>query len=186
MSSTLYHPQREAACSVTLSLSRLANSFREIFCFGLIGGSGVVVNLVVFYIAQVLLRYVGFHAEHPVVGLVGTDYSMRYYHVMAFIAFIVANIWNYHLNRMWTFKGKAHMSWLKGLVPFLITGAGALLVSMIFLTLFMHSESPIALSDTILDNSTGLRTKAYWAQGLSTVIAMPINFLVNKIWTFRS
>ena len=26
----------------------------------------------------------------------------------------------------------------------------------------------------------------YWANAISIIVAMPINFVINKLWTFRS
>ena len=49
----------------------------------------------------------------------------------------------------------------------------------------MNPLSPIALSPTIFDDSSGLRTKFYWATAISIIVAMPVNFLVNKLWAFR-
>ena len=60
----------------------------------------------------------------------------------------------------------------------------AFVVSLVFLTLFMNPNSPIGLPDSIFDDSTGLRTKSYWSQGLATLIATPVNYIINKIWTF--
>ena len=75
-------------------------------------------------------------------------------------------------------------SWLRGFFPFLATGALAFAVSLTCMTLLMNPTTPIGLPDHIFDDSSGLRTKSYWAQAISTFIAMPVNFIINKFWTF--
>ncbi|MEX3505404.1 GtrA family protein [Corynebacterium sp. LK2510] len=164
---------------------RLRTSFREFVKFGIVGGSGVVVNLAVFYLVKKLLD-AGFntHEADAVFNLLGTPFNVRWYHVMATIAFVVANVWNYQLNRSWTFRRIPKRPWLKGFIPFLATGVVAFVVSLTLLTLFMNPNSPIALPSEVFDDSTGLRTKSYWAQALATLIAMPVNFIINKYWAF--
>ena len=49
----------------------------------------------------------------------------------------------------------------------------------------MNPESPIALPQDIFDDSTGMRTKAYWGNFIGVIFAVPANFLFNKLWTFR-
>lgn len=164
---------------------RLINSTRQFFRFGLVGGSGVLVNLAVFYLAKKAIEH-GFalHESDVFVNLFGSQFNIRWYHVLSTVAFVVANVWNYQLNRAWTFKGLSTRSWLQGFFPFMATGILAFLVSLVLLTLFMNPDSPIALPDHIFDDSTGLRTKSYWAQALATLIATPVNFIINKLWTF--
>lgn len=58
-------------------------------------------------------------------------------------------------------------------------------MSQVVATLLMNPTSPIALSPVIFDDSSGLRTKFYWASAISIVVAMPVNFIINKVWTFR-
>ena len=52
------------------------------------------------------------------------------------------------------------------------------------MTLLMNPTTPLGLPDSLFDDSTGLRTKSYWAQAISTLVAMPVNFVINKLWTF--
>ena len=52
------------------------------------------------------------------------------------------------------------------------------------MTFLMNPLSPIALPAEVFDDSTGLRTKSYWAQAISTFVAMPVNFVINKFWAF--
>lgn len=164
---------------------RLVASAREFVKFGIVGGSGVLVNFAVFYVAKKLLDSgIGIHESDVFANLAGTKFNIRWYHVLSTIAFVVANTWNYQLNRSWTFRHVPRKSWLSGFFPFLATGVVAFLVSLTCMTLLMNPASPVALSEHIFDDSTGLRTKSYWAQAISTFIAMPVNYVINKFWTF--
>lgn len=152
--------------------------------FGAVGGSGVLVNLIVTVIANKLLPgYQGVAIDLPF-----TEFNIRWYHVITTIAFLVANIWNFQLNRTWTFKSGKHAGWFKEFFPFLATGLVAYVVGQGILTLLLKHGSPLELAALfpILDDSTGLRTPLYWAQMIQIVVTMPINFVVNKLWTFRA
>lgn len=164
---------------------RVTRGFRQFIQFGLVGGSGTVVNLFVAYISKKIAEMQGISEHEPFFNLLGSEYNIRWYHVFATIAFLVANTWNYQLNRSWTFKGSVSRSWLRGYFPFLLSGIWAFIVSQIIITLLMNPTSPIALPADILDDSTGFRTMFYWAQAISIIAAMPINFLLNKLWVFR-
>lgn len=164
---------------------RFVASLREFVKFGIVGGSGVLVNFAVFYLANKLLENgFGLHANDVVTQVLSTRWNVRWYHVLSTIAFVLANTWNYQLNRSWTFRGIPKRSWLSGYFPFLATGVLAFAVSLTCMTLLMNPTSPVGLPDHIFNDSTGLRTKAYWAQAISTFIAMPVNFIINKFWTF--
>ena len=163
---------------------RLATGMREFVKFGIVGGSGVVVNLFIFGVAQKLLEHGGGHEYDALFNLFGTRWNVRWYHALSTLAFIVANVWNYQLNRSWTFRRIPKKPWLRGFIPFLATGVVAFVVSLTLLTLFMNPTSPLALPSDVFDGSSGLRTKSYWAQALATLIAMPVNFIINKFWAF--
>lgn len=167
------------------SALKIVDSAREFIKFGIVGGSGVFVNLAVVYIVTKLLDFGwNVHENEVFFNLFGTRWNIRWYHVIMTIAFVLANTWNYQLNRSWTFKNVPKRSWLRGYFPFLATGVVAFAVSQIVATLLMNPTTPFALPDDIFDNSSGLRTKFYWAAGISTLVAMPVNFIINKLWTF--
>lgn len=164
----------------------MLSTLRQFFMFGVVGGSGTLVNLfVVYVVTKMLAGGAGLVPEDVVVGLPGTPWNIRWYHVIMTIAFVVANTWNYQLNRSWTFRGVTKRSWWRGFFLFLATGFVAFLVSQLAATLMMNPTSPVALPDEVFDNSTGLRTKFYWAAAISVILAMPVNFVINKLWTFR-
>ena len=50
----------------------------------------------------------------------------------------------------------------------------------------MHPLSPLALSPAFFDDSTGFRTRLYWAQLITIAVVTPISFVLNKIWTFSA
>lgn len=166
--------------------ARLRGTARQFLMFGIVGGSGTLVNLAVSVLAKKFAGWSAGISEYDVfLNLLGTEYNIRWFNVFMAVAFLVANTWNYQLNRSWTFRGYSQRSWWRGFFPFLFTGIGAFLVSQVVATLLMNPSSPIALSPELFDDSTGLRTKFYWATAISIIVAMPVNFLVNKFWAFR-
>ncbi|WP_210650697.1 GtrA family protein [Nocardioides sp. SYSU D00065] len=150
--------------------------------FGVVGASGVVVNLLVL----VVLRRLGPHFDDVVVGLAASDFNVRWYHVYSTLAFLVANLSNFQLNRTWTFRSSRAAGWWREYWPFLVVGLGGQLVGLALLTLLMHPHSPVALPTDVLDDSTGLRTRLYWAQLAVIVLVTPLSFVLNKLWTFAA
>jgi putative flippase GtrA len=150
--------------------------------FGLVGASGVVVNMA----TLVLVKKLGPHFDNVFVGIPATEFNIRWYHVYSTVAFLVANLWNFQLNRRWTFQSAGHAGWWKEYWPFLAVGALGQLVGLGLLTLLMHPDSVLALPASILDDSTGLRTRLYWAQLIVILVVTPVSFVLNKIWTFAA
>jgi putative flippase GtrA len=81
--------------------------------FGIVGASGVVVNMV----TLIVLRKLGPHFDDAVVGLATTEFNLRWYHVYSTVAFLVANLWNFQLNRTWTFQSSRHAQWWRSTGP---------------------------------------------------------------------
>ncbi|APT84477.1 GtrA family protein [Corynebacterium aquilae] len=154
--------------------------------FGIVGGSGVLVNMAVtIIVTKIILWTAGIVPKDAFFNLLGSQFHVRWYHVIVTIAFLVANTWNYQLNRMWTFKADNRRSWWREFFPFLTTGIGSFLLSQIVITLLMNPTSPLHLPADIFDDSSGVRNMFYWATLISIVVAMPVNFIVNRLWTFR-
>ena len=86
-----------------LVLVRHRRNFILLARFAVVGLSGVVVNMLVLIVANKL----GPAHEQAIVGLPFSDFNVRWYHVYSTIAFLVANLWNFQLNRSWTFKTAA-------------------------------------------------------------------------------
>ena len=59
---------------------RMANGLREFIKFGLVGGSGVVVNLAVFYVAKKSLEAgLDLHEADALMSIPGTRFNIRWY-----------------------------------------------------------------------------------------------------------
>jgi putative flippase GtrA len=116
--------------------------------FGLVGGVGFIVNLVVYSLFV-----------HPI----GVDYR-----VANIAAWLVAVLNNFVLNRHWTFDartGKAHSQAIRFLLVSLVAEGFSLLL----LTLFVEVAGVAKIP----------------AQALAVAASMPLNFLGNKLWSFR-
>ncbi len=97
---------------------------------------------------------------HPI----GVDY-----HVAAVAAWLVAVLNNFVLNRHWTFdarEGQVHFQALR----FLVVSGGAFIVSLLLLTLLVEDAGMAKVA----------------AQALAVAAATPLNFLGNKLWSFRA
>ncbi len=150
--------------------------------FAVVGGTGVVVNLAVL----VLVKRMGPQPEQAMFGIPLTAFHVRWYHGYSTVAFLVANLWNFQLNRMWTFRSTQHARWWKEYWPFLAVGLLGQAIGLVLLTLLMHHGSPIALPTDPLDDTSGLRTRLYWAQLIVIMVVTPLSFVLNKIWTFAA
>lgn len=162
---------------------RYAHVGRQFIKFGLVGGAGVVVNMVV---AIVMNKLNGgtINAQNVLFAIPGTPFNFRFTTLVWIVAFMVANLFNFQLNRHWTFTGK-RAPWLKEFLPFLAVGSAAALAGIFIKLGFTNPTSPFYLPEPWFHENAGLRSREYWAQLFTIVITMPINFLVNKLWTFR-
>lgn len=172
--------------SVETTGRRNRRNLGQFLMFGMVGGSGIVVNLAVTVVGKRILP----HYKAVALDLPLTVFNIRWYHLIGTAAFLVANTWNYELNRRVTFKarGRGARSWWRGLGNFMGIGAVAFAVGMAIQTGLLKPESPICLERHFrwMDDSSGLRTALYWATLIQIALTMPINFIVNKLWTFRA
>ncbi|HEX5919948.1 MAG TPA: GtrA family protein [Nocardioides sp.] len=150
--------------------------------FGVVGASGVVVNL----LTLVVLRRFGPHFDDAVVALGSSGFNLRWYHVFSTIAFLVANLSNFQLNRTWTFKSNLAAPWWREYWPFLAVGLAVQVIGLALLTLLMHPGSPVSLPSDVFDDSSGLRNRLYWSQLIVIVVVTPLSFVLNKLWTFAA
>src|SRR6478609_8339020 len=150
--------------------------------FGVVGVSGVLFNP----LPLVVLRRLGPPFDDAVVALGTTGFNLRWYHVFSTIAFLVANLSNFQLNRTWTFRSNLAAPWWREYVPFLVVGLACQVVGLAVLTLLMHPGSPISLPTDVFDDSTGLRNRLYWSQLIVIVLVTPLSFVLNKLWTFAA
>jgi putative flippase GtrA len=90
-----------------------------------------------------------------------------HYNLAAFFSFLVAVTNNYTWNRIWTFRGqRGHIAY---------QGIRFLIVSLIAL----------AANETLLTAFVALGMGKIVAQAVAVVLVMPINFVGNKLWSFR-
>jgi len=90
-----------------------------------------------------------------------------HYNVAAAISFLVAVTNNYTWNRLWTFRGQRGHVGYQGL-RFLVVSLLALAANEVLLTLFVAAGVGKVL-----------------AQAIAIVLVTPINFVGNKLWSFR-
>jgi dolichol-phosphate mannosyltransferase len=129
------------------SAARQPANWVQLFKFGLVGGSGYLINLAVF---AVLAGNLGIHHMVAAVG-----------------AFAVAVSNNFLWNRYWTFG--------PGDGPAGFQAARFFAVSLASLALNL-----VVLEALVASGSVGELA----AQAIAVAVAMPFNFLGNKLWTF--
>ena len=137
--------------------TRRAGNWVQLFQFGLVGLSGYVVNLTVF---AVLTGAGLFFRE-------GSDGLGLHYIPAAVIAFCVAVSNNFLWNRLWTFDARHGHAGFQA-ARFLTVSVLALGVNLVALELLVGVAEVEELP----------------AQAMAVAIAMPFNFIGNKIWTF--
>ncbi len=124
--------------------------------FAIVGGAGTLVNLVVLKLT--LTAWAEFNPT--------TSFLVEI--AASALAFLVAVVNNFLLNRWWTFRstGPAHVEFGK----FLTVSLAGLGLNTVAFSLFRgHLELPVLLS-----------------QLLAIGCVLPFNFLFNKFWSFRS
>jgi putative flippase GtrA len=97
-------------------LNRLLHSHHpasQAFRFLAVGGTGLVVNLAV----VVFCNKVGPDPAKIALDLPVIAYNVRWYHVFAIAAFLVANLTNFQLNRSFTFRTSRHRAGRLGPQP---------------------------------------------------------------------
>jgi putative flippase GtrA len=115
-----------------------------------------------------LVGGVGFVINVAVYALCVHELGMDY-HLAAVAAWLVAVINNFVLNRLWTFDaraGRAHFQALR----FLTISLVALGFSLLLLMLLVENAGMAKIP----------------AQALAVAASMPLNFLGNKLWSFRA
>lgn len=181
---TQVNPDPDLAPGASTSKGRkLGSTLLEFVRFGVVGGSGVLVNLIVTYLMTQING--GVQNDNRVIFELPGDYAFRFTVLVWIVAFLIANLWNFQLNRSWTFKRAEKRTWWHEFWPFLLVGSVAALVGMVLKILFTNPTSPIYLPDPPFNDTEGLRARAYWAQLFTILLTMPINYVVNKFWTFR-
>ena len=127
--------------------ARRPASWLQLLKFGIVGGSGYLINLAAF---TLLADNLGVHHLFAAVG-----------------AFCIALANNFLWNRYWTFdSGDGHAGFQAA--RFVTVSVGALVINLVALELLVSGASLGNLS----------------AQAIAVAVAMPFNFVGNKLWTF--
>lgn len=129
------------------SAARRPANWLQLLKFGVVGGSGYLINLAVF---AVLAGSFGIHHTLAAVG-----------------AFCVAVSSNFLWNRYWTFgpgDGPAGFQAAR----FFAVSVASLIINLVVLEALVAGASMGELT----------------AQAIAVAVAMPFNFLGNKLWTF--
>ena len=123
------------------------------FCF--VGGSGVLVNLVVFNLTLL--------AWHAASG--STPTAAKY--LGNLLGFVVSVLTNYYLNRRWTFRSSGAVA--SELPKFFAVSVIAYLINLGIFTLCLGA----------------FHFGANVSQVIAIACVMPINFVLNKLWSFK-
>lgn len=166
------------------NLARHKRNLIQFIRFGIVGGSGVLVNLIVLFIMTKL--HGGTVHDNDVLFRLGGDFAFRFTMLAWIVPFIVANTFNFQLNRSWTFKRQNRRSWWAEFWPFFLVGSVAAVAGIFIKWALTNPTSPLYLPSPMFNDHQGLRARAYWAQLITIAITLPINFVVNKVWTFRA
>jgi dolichol-phosphate mannosyltransferase len=126
--------------------ARRPASWWQLVKFGIVGGSGYLINLAVF---AILSGSLGIHHTVAAIG-----------------AFCVAVTSNFLWNRYWTF------------------GPGDGSAGFQAVRFFAVSVASLGLNLVVLELLVGGGKGELTAQAIAVAVAMPFNFLGNKLWTF--
>ncbi|MDF1489781.1 GtrA family protein [Tessaracoccus caeni] len=166
-------------------VAKYGRSMRQFIKFGIVGGSGVLVNMIVTVVMN-KLHGGTINAQNILFSIPGTPFNVRFTAVVWVVAFLVANLWNFQLNRGWTFRSSKAAGWWSEFWPFLAVGSVAAAVGLIIKILLTNPASPVYLPEPYFHEEAGIHSREYWSQLIAIVVTMPINFVVNKLWTFRA
>jgi len=133
----------------------IKKSLTQFVKFCFVGASGVVVNLVVFNATILLWRLA-----------TGTTPTAAEY-LGNLLGFVVSVLTNYYLNRRWTFRSSGAVK--SELPKFFTVSIVAYLVNLGVFTIARHG---LHLDDNV-------------SQLIAIACVMPINFILNKLWSFR-
>jgi putative flippase GtrA len=127
---------------------RARHNWVQLAKFCVVGASGYVVNLAVYWTT---LHWGGLH-----------------YAIAATISFLVAASSNYTFNRAWTFAHQRGHFGYQGLRFFVVSGV-------------VYAANLLLLTGLV----EGVGVGKVPAQAIAVVVVTPLNFLGNKLWSFR-
>lgn len=149
--------------------------FKRFLKFGLVGGFGTIVNLVIF----ALLTLAG---VHPLIS--------------ATVSFIVAATFNYILNSVWVFKDRGHKCTKILWVKFMCVSVFSLCINLIVLFIMEKYIMPLVMkwwfineimqiTAGILNVKTISKITALYSQAVGIACSMIFNFIGNNLITFK-
>jgi putative flippase GtrA len=157
--------------------ARLKKSVRQFIKFCFVGASGVIVNLGVFTSVLLLWMAVSGHISsagdlaQSVIDLAVRKDTSAVPLAAAYVAnaagFVVSVFTNYYLNRWWTFRSNGAVS--RELPKFFTVSVTAYIAQLIVFSV-LHNLAHVAPIPSQL---------------VAIACVMPINFVFNKLWSFR-
>jgi len=155
----------------------LHESLWQFVRFCIVGGSGVIVNLAVFTLVMVVWLLVAGHI-HSLSGLTTSVHGLIVKRTTpgvpaaaAYVAnaagFIVSVMTNYYLNRRWTFRSTKDVA---GELPKFFTVSVIAYGGQLGIFWLLREQAHVAPIPSQL---------------VAIVFVMPINFVANKLWSFR-
>ena len=136
-------------------MTGLRPHLRQFVKFSLVGGSGVLVNLAVFNLTMLV-----WHLADD-----GEPLAAKY--VANLLGFVVSVLSNYVLNRHWTFRSSGDVR--RELPKFFTVAVVAYLANLAVFTLCL----------------TQLHIAPNPSQLIAIATVMPVNYVLNKLWSFR-
>ena len=138
---------------------RVSRNARQFTKFAIVGGSGVFVNLAVFNATLI--------AWHLATGRPLSNLGLTADYVANGLGFVVSVVSNYYLNRRWTFRSTGRIA--TEFSKFLTVSLVAYGVNLAIFT----------IAHTVFDLRGNL------SQLIAIACVMPVNFVANKLWSFR-
>lgn len=166
-------------------IKRHRESLWQFIKFAFVGGSGVLVNMAV-NIAMNRVNGGTINAQNILWSIPYTPFNLRFTMIAWFVPFVVANVWNFQLNRWWTFKSHKVSGWWREFWPFFAVGSVAMIAGALLKWVMTNPVSPFYLPNPYFHESVGFRSREYWSQLIAIFLTLPINFIVNKFWTFKT
>ena len=128
----------------------------QLFLFSLVGFSSALVNMGVYNLVLWMLQKLGW--------LAGYDYL-----VALFFGFVISVAWSFFFNRLFVFRSPG-ASWKESLIKvyitYSLTGIGlSSMLSFVWVQLLDIPKEVVTV--------------------LNDVLCFPVNFLLNKYWSFR-
>jgi len=163
--------------AATIAPTGAAHTLWQFIRFCLVGASGVVVNLAVFTLTLLVALWLGGHlasisdVTHAIHELVTRKDTAGVSHAAVYLAnalgFVVSVLTNYYLNRRWTFRSTKDVA---GELPKFFTVSVVAYCGQLAVFWLFHTKAHVAPIPSQL---------------VAIAFVMPINFIANKLWSFR-